>query len=68
MATTQTTATHTITYVTHSNGAPAKGRRCSCSGGALGVRFAFYPTDRTSKAKAQTKAEKDAAAHLAGEW
>jgi len=61
------TAAHTITYVTYSNGAPAKGRRYSCSCGSLGARMAFFPTDRASRAKAQAKAEKDAAAHLAGE-
>jgi hypothetical protein len=68
MSSAANTTAHVITYVTHSNGAPAKGRRCSCSCGALGVRFHFFAYDKASKVKAQAKAEKDAAAHLAGEW
>jgi hypothetical protein len=68
MTTTQTAAAHTITYVTTSNGAPAKGRRFRCSCGRHGARFAFGPAAGRTQAQAQAKAEKDAAAHVAGEW
>lgn len=68
MTETRSAAAHIITITTFANGAPAKARRAKCSCGKLGARFAYGPAAGRSLAQATAKAERDGAAHLAGEW
>jgi hypothetical protein len=57
------TSTHTTKIITVCNGG-GKARRAVCSCGYLGVRFAYLPA--TVKV-ATAKAEREAAAHEAGD-